>query len=168
MQALTPLSRSFYFICSFPDFHWKIQVELSTFSVTDELTTPVKVFCLPHTQMKSKIRLSIAIIKIGTGKKDWTHGKAFKIQAAFKSYWTLFLNASILLYESSLHPKQGQSSRKQAFCRVFPAVPLVLLHMFLYYWTSFLSLPVNFFGFILVLPPSLFFSCTMPQLFLSH
>lgn len=107
---------------------------------------------LPHTQMKSRIRLSVGIIKIGIGKKDWAHGKAFQTQAVFKSYWTLFPNASVLLCESSLRPKQGQSSRKQAFCRSFPAVLLVLLHVFLYYWTSFLSRPMNFWGFILVLP----------------
>lgn len=167
IQALTPLSHSFYFICIFPDLHWKIQVELGTFSATDGLITPVKIFSLSHTQMKSKIRLSVGIIKTGTGKKDRAHGKAFQIDAAFKSCWTLFLNASVLLYESSLHPKQGQSSRKQAFVSLSLLSPL-FSYTFLYYWTSFLSLPMNFFGFVLVLPPPLFFSCSMPQLFLSH
>lgn len=158
-QALTPLSHSFYFIRIFPDLCWKIQVEFGTFSATDGLVTPVKVFCLPHTQTKTKIRLSSRIIKIGRGKQDWAYGKAFQMQAAFKSYWTLFLNASVFLHESSLHPKQGQSSRKQAFCRSFPAVPLVLLHMFFYYWTSFLSLPMIF-CFVLL------YSCTTPSSFL--
>lgn len=118
-----------YFISIFPNLHWKIQTQLGAFGTTEELINPVKVFCLPHTQMKSEIRLSVGIIKIGTGKKAWAHGKAFQIPAAFKSYQTLFLNASVLLHESSLHPKQGQSCRKQAFCRYFPPVPLVLLHV---------------------------------------
>lgn len=77
IPVLTTLLHSLYFICIFPDLHWRIQIELGTFSATEELITAVKIFCLPHTQMKSKIRLSTTIIKIGIGKEDWTHSGVF-------------------------------------------------------------------------------------------
>lgn len=140
---LFPLSHSFCFICIFPDLHRQIEVELGSFSATDELITPVKKFCLSRTQMKSKIILSLEKIKTGIGKKDWVHNKAFQIWAAFRSYWTVILNARALLHESSLHPKHRQSSRKQIFHRSFPAVPL-FSYTFLYYWTYFLPLPMIF------------------------
>lgn len=156
VQALIPLSHSFWLICIFPDLHWKVEAELGSFSATDELITPVKNFCLSHIQMKSKISLSFGIIKSGIGKMEWVHNKAFQIWAAFNSYGTLILNARALLHESSLHPKHSS----QAEDRTFPVVPLILLHISLLFGI-FPPSPHDFFCFILVPSPPFFISCTM-------
>lgn len=156
IQVLTTLLHLLYFICIFPYFHWRIQIEPGTFSATEELITAVKIFCLPHTQRKSKIRLSPTILKIGIGKEDWTHSRAFHIQAACKSYWTLALNASILLYESSLHPTQGQPSRKQAFVGLSLLFPLFSYTCFSSTGHLFFLSPWNFLVLFLYYPLLLF------------